>query len=425
MITWISSFHTANATEPYKKMKFSIKIIISTLVAVSALILASCSKSGSNTEDNSKRKVMILYSAGFNSLQSNLQTNIKELKQGWLPTKNNGQDVVLIVSKPMNGSYSNQTSPVLIRMYKSGKNVVMDTVKVYAQGRKLVEAESFRSIMQDIKSLYPASGYGMIFSSHATGWLPSGYYSNPEYYEASGVKRRTIGQEVYIENSITRSAEMEVEDMASAIPYKLEYMLFDACFSGCIEVAYALKDKVDVVGFSQAEVLSEGFDYTTMTETILKNKAPEKVCEKYIERYLAKTGSWQSATISAVRTSKLGALASVCKTLTAKYKDAIYSLDYNTVQPYFGGDKFYFFDLEDIFLKAGATESEKASLENALNDCIIYKGTTGQYYSAVDASTHSVDIFSGFSMFLPSVPGNYLKNFYKGLSWNTAIGLVN
>ena len=215
------------------------------------LALSSCGKDSTET-DNTDRNVMILYSAGYNSLSSYLQKNVSELKEGWLPTAKNGQDVILIVSKPVNGSYASQTSPVLIRMYGKGTEVVMDTVKVYAQGRSLVEKESFRSIMQDIKSLYPAKGYGMVFSSHATGWLPAGYYANPSLYESGEqARRKTLGQEVYVENSVTKSQEMEIEDMAAALPYKLDYLLVDACLAGCVEVAYAFRDKVEAIGFSQ------------------------------------------------------------------------------------------------------------------------------------------------------------------------------
>lgn len=398
------------------------------MIIACAVAFTACSKSNGSKEDDSQRSVMVLYSAGFNSLSSNLQTNIKEMKQGWLPTKKTGQDVVLIVSKPRNGSYSQQTSPYLIRMYKKDTQVVMDTIRTYPVGKRLIDTEMFRTIMMDVKSLYPAKSYGMVFSSHATGWLPTGYYANPEYYENLPVQgrfgKRTIGQEVYIEGGSTKSDEMEVEELASAIPYKLDYLLFDACFAGCVEVAYALKDKTALVGFSQAEVLTDGFDYTTMVRRILKEKDPAKVCEDYISLYELKTGDLRSATISAIHTSGLGNLASVCKTLCNKYRDQISTLDWKKVQPFFGGEQYWFFDLEDIFLQAGITAEEKASLESALNACVAYKGTTGQYYSATDARTHKVNVFSGFTMYLPSVPGDYLRDFYKGLSWNKAVGLV-
>ncbi len=401
-------------------MKTSAKILL--LAALAAIGFASCSKS-SSSEDETNRKVMILYSAGFNSLSSYLRTNINELQQGWLPTKKKGQNVVLIVTKPLKGTYSNQTSPLLIRLYKNGTKAIMDTVKTYAVGRKLADVESFKSILMDIKSMYPAKSYGMVFSSHATGWLPSGYYSNPQYYEANSVMRRTIGQEEVVEQSVSRSLEMEVEEMAAALPYKLDYMVIDACLAGCVEVAYAFRDKVDKMGFSQAEVLSEGYDYTTMVERLLKNNAPEKVCEAYIDLYMAKTGAYRSATISLVKPSAMGNLASVCKELAEKYRTQINALDYRTVQE-FGGTKHWFFDLEDVFVKAGATTDEVKKLEAALADCIVYKGNTGQYYSATDASAHPINIFSGFTMYLPSVEGDYLHNFYKSLSWNKAVELV-
>ena len=138
----------------------------------------------------------------------------------------------------------------------------------------------------------------MIFSSHATGYLPSGYYTNPNGYKfkksamlrSRGIPApvpyiepdfdpslpmvKSIGQDQVGPSNGRVSYEMELADFAEAIPMKLDYILFDACLMGGIEVAYELRGKCGQVGFSQAEVLAEGFDYKKLTQHLLQREVP-------------------------------------------------------------------------------------------------------------------------------------------------------
>jgi hypothetical protein len=96
------------------------------------------------------------------------------------------------------------------------------------------------------------------------------------------------------------------------------------------------------------------------------------------------------------------------------------------VQPYFRSYHHWFYDLEDVFLKAGISDTEKRNLEQALGDCIVYKAATPTFYlnNYGAGSGFNIDIYSGFSMYLPCNGSPYLDNFYKSLAWNKATGLV-
>ena len=112
----------------------------------------------------------------------------------------------------------------------------------------------------------------MIFSSHATGYLPSGYYTAPYSYkfqDKSGMMYRggyrafqsqpvpyhapehdpslpevkSIGQDQVGNYGSYQSYEIEIEDFAKALPMKMEYILFDACLMGGVEVAYEIREK--------------------------------------------------------------------------------------------------------------------------------------------------------------------------------------
>ena len=131
------------------------------------------------------------------------------------------------------------------------------------------------------------------------------------------------------------------------------------------------------------------------------------------------TSSERSATISIVDCGKLDAVASVAKNLFEKYRSEIASVNPSKVQGYFRNGRHWFYDLEDILIKSGASESDIKALSDAISASILYKGATPSFLDAFDI-TH----FSGYSMYLPCNGSEYLDNFYRTLSWNKATALV-
>lgn len=395
------------------------------------------------------RKVMVLYSAGYNSLSRFLQSDIEELSEGWLPKDRRSDDVLLVYSHltDRSGDYNTRTSPVLFRMYcNDAGEAVRDTLIVYGDNTISSSARQLSDVLSYIKDTFPAKSYGMVFSSHATGYLPSGFYAKPDKYQFTpaisyrqGMKKgwsispvpyfeitqdpdlpavKSIGQDVY--NSM--SYEITLQDFADAIPMKMDYILFDACLMGGIEVAYELADKCAKVGFSQAEVLAEGFNYTTLASHLLGNKTksdPTSVCKDYFDQYINQEGVYQSATISLVDCNNLEPLAETCKVLFEKYSDRIISISPGNVQRFYRSSHHWFYDLESILENAGVTDSELQQLKDAIDGCIIYKGATPNFMNEFAIKT-----FSGFSMYLPSHGNSELDKFYKTLAWNSATGLV-
>ena len=418
------------------------------------LVLTACD--GWNTDKDSIRNVCIVYSAGYNNLSPDLTEDLDDLAtKGYVPKKK-AQDVLLVVSRhtadARGADYKTLTAAYLYRLYKQNGKVVKDTLFSLEPGISMLETDAMRTLLSKAKDKFPADHYGMIFSSHANGWLPAGFYANPGDFNKSSAQRRapriaapdifslygtpgvirtkSIGPEFYYEpEGTTRlSTEMDIDDMAAAIPMHLDYLLFDACLMGGVEVAWALRETADYVGFSQAEVLTEGFDYTTLASHLLQSTPdPAAVCDDFYNHYEKQTGEYHSATISLVRTSELEALAQACKPLFEQYRTEISMLKASEVQG-FGGTRHYFYDLADILRKAGATDSELANLQTALDRAIAYKATTGQYYS-VYGGTFTINAFCGLSMYLPSSSAvstgkAYLDAYYRTLGWNQAAELV-
>ena len=392
-------------------------------------------------------KVILLYSAGFNNISSFLKDDIEEFKQGMLP-RHNSENVVLVYSHfPTKGGYNTPSSPTLVRLScKKDKTVIADTLKIFPEGVISASADQLENVLSYINEHFPAESYGMVFSSHATGYLPTGYYQNTENSSSIIEWSATVGRELtavpYIEpeydpsrpmvKSIGQdqvgtygnylSYEINLDDFASAIPMYLDYILFDACLMGGIEVAYELKDKVGKVGFSQAEVLAYGFCYETLTQHLIGSATPdlEGVCHDYFEQYETQKGVYQSATISLIDCSRLSPLAEGCKGLFKKYSERLDSLDHTQVQGFFRDNKHWFYDLESILINAGISEDELSDLHQRLDDCVLYKAHTPKFMDDFDIHT-----FCGFSMYLPCQGSESLNTFYKTLKWNRDTGLVN
>jgi hypothetical protein len=398
-----------------------------------------------------ERKVLLLYSAGYNSLRGYLLDDIKDLKHGWLPGNGCNEDIILVYTHTpeRNAQYNNPTTPYLIRLYQ-GKNgaPIADTIKTYSSSTTSSTAAQLSTVLSDVRESFPSGSYGMIFSSHGTGYLPSGYYSNPNSYiyndpgsfrrsrtqavpspvpyiepetDPSLPMTKSIGQDVVGPSGNRFSYEIEIQDFAKAIPMHLDYILFDACLMGGIEVAYELRDKCSLLGFSQAEVLAEGLDYNTLATHLIQKESPDvlSVCNDYFIQYDRQSGVHRSATISLVDCSKLEPVAEVCRELFPKYRDVIRTMDYRKVQRYYRDNKHWFYDLESIMTEAGADAEEIARLQEALDRCVLYKGYTPSFMSEFNINT-----FSGFSMYLPSHGSSELDRFYKTLQWNMATGLV-
>lgn len=416
-----------------------VKRLIWTLLAV-LLVATACSKdagfemgiSGADSASRSSseraysmpsRRVMVMISAGYNSLSGYLSEDLKDLESGYLPEGTYfNADVLLVLARlPKSaGDYASPSAPVLYRLWanRSGE-VQRDTIQIWGGDTQLCTRETIHEALSTTQKKYPAQSYGVVFSSHGSGWLPPEYYTDPSKFEPSSGSLwslRSIGQD----KTPTGGTEMSLEDFADAIPMHLDYCLIDACLSGCVEVAHALKGKADIVGFSPTEVLADGFDYKNITTHLFARPLdPVEVCREYFAYYNAQSGSSRSATITAVDTRKMDALEAVCKELFEAYRPILKTMSGGNVQGYFRYDRHYFYDLRDILVQAGISEQEKARLDAALSQFIVYQAATDYFLSI------PLKRVCGLSMYLPSMGSTYLNKYYKeNISWNQATELV-
>lgn len=414
----------------------------------------------------SDRKVFILYSAGHNSLSGELLSDIRDLYRGTeFHTDNPKADAVVIYTHSGSSASSSESYLIYPHLDRHG-DFVCDTLRTWPGTTVSASAKTLNEVLVMIKDKFPADEYGMLFSSHCTGFLPEGYYAGSKQIESSasaaahkagGGPARTGRRNIqdpegvpYTEPEripglpLTKSIgqdreqntvyEMRLEDFAEAIPMKMKYIIFDACLMGCAEAVWQLKDKTEYIIASPAEVLSDGMDYITMVSYVHHRPEAdlEGFCRNYFEHYDRLSGAMRSATISLYDCSAADHFARTCAKIFDAHRERLgelYMTEKDDIQRYYTYDYHWFFDIEDIVVHLGCTDDELAEFREALGRVVVYKAATEMFLTSNASYPYPgfvIRNYSGMSMYLP-IPDSqaaFLNSYYRTLGWNKAAGLI-
>jgi len=477
--------HNTHSIMNTHKTLLLVRILLSlTIVGAGLSGLVSCNSPLDNTpSESSYEKVFIYCGLGHNNLSSYMRTNLSDLEAGILPGLNDSRAIVAYCHNygssetySANPDSSDFEPPVLLHIYRYQGKAQVDTLKVYSDRPNSAAPDNFKTALEDAVNLFPSEHYGMLFSSHATGWLPKCYIStgeNADYAAALGLPIYT-GQSSdsvsdpadYSPFPLTKSAgafyyhngykldkpsEIDLRDFAAAIPLKLDYIIFDACLMGNAESVWELKDKCNYLVVSPSEVLAQGMVYETLSWNLLSGSRAEleTVCKEYFERYDVLSGYDRSATISLVDCSKIENLASVFAeivssnsenykrytqrdsipssrdergglSVSAYYQKVTNELNSrrSSIQGYFYDSKAYFYDLRSVAKHICTDEALLSELDAALEECILYHAETPAFFT-----TQLTDC-CGLGVYLPHEDLKKLNAYYRKLDWNNATRLV-
>lgn len=408
------------------------------LLPAFCLVLLSVSCEGvsetppSRTEKN---RTLLIYMAANNNLSANAVANLESLKQGYIPEDEG--NIVVYYHIP-------DQAPLLLYLNGAGGSVAVDTAYRFPSMNSATSS-ALASAMNVTKTLFPAKDFGLVLWSHATGWLPEGAYADAMYgarkisgtVQAGGTPFGSGDEKLVkldfdamrgISYGKTRSfgsddgVEMEIADLASALPYKVSFIIFDACFMGGIEVAYQLKDSTDYLLFSPTEVISTGYPYDKIAQPLFADTPDlQSVAEEFYNYYDSQSGTMRSATVSLVRTSALEQVAVEAAALFETYRDNLPLLNKNNVQGYFrDASTPFFYDLEDFMTKLAGSAEAIASFRIALDQAVVYKATTPYFINLpIDEAR-----YSGLSTYIPDPADQDLLDYYATLAWNLRTGMV-
>ncbi|MCR4859561.1 MAG: hypothetical protein K5910_02730 [Bacteroidales bacterium] len=398
-------------------------------ILIAGLLFAGCNGI-ERPYEGTYDQVLIYCGLGYNNLSGNLLKNFSQIQEGILPGLSYDKAIVAFCHTANGSDYGTPNPPRLIRLYRgSDGQPKADTLKTYDSNMIGASKEAIRTALDDIAQMFPSRHYGMLVSSHGTGWLPGGYDSGDE----SSSVRQLIPEPDrpwpptkaicnHFEGSSKNVRWLEFSDFVDAIPMKLDYLVLDACLMGTVEVAWELKGICDYLVFSPTEIMDSGMIYTTLSWDMLSGGEADlrTYCEEYYNYYESQSGSYRSGTITLVDCSRLEYLADAFAAIVQAHRSEIETAIYKQVQRYYyssSGLRF-FYDLRDLCDKVGATEAEMARLDAALAECVLYHAETPTFFDL------SLERCCGLSVYIPDPLRVRLNAFYKTLSWNGKVALV-
>lgn len=296
---------------------------------------------------------------------------------------------------------TNSTNSYLLKIKPDAdeNRIVSDTVKVFNSSNPS-DANFLHNVVQYAQTEFSAQSYGLILWSHATSWAPpSGQLKTFSFGEDSG-------------------KEMDIIDLKNALPNNLEFLIFDACSMGGVEVLYEFKDKAKYIIASPTETLSESFPYQNIVPLLFQpSDQLTAIAQAYYDHYNSFTDDLRSASVVLVKTGELAGLASQMKALILsqkKYGDQFISvgvqrLDYTANFPVPN------YDFGD-FLNHNFSATDLTAIDQQLGKVILYKAATPSFLGV------PIRTFSGLTSYIPYQDDKNLT-YYKKLQWYTSAGL--
>lgn len=249
-----------------------IKRILCIILALFALILCGCKKSGGADEGQGGEKLsytLMIYMCGstLESKNGNASKNLAELLSADIPE---GVNIVI------------QTGGAK-RWYTEGISA-LSTDRYTVEGGKLVmrerisrllnfgEAQTLSDFTAWAAQNYPAEQYGLILWNHGGGSLGGVCYDENFANDAL-----TLAE-------LDSALSSAVESMGC----KFEFIGFDACLMATYETAYVLKQYAANMIASQELEPAGGWDYVSLAQNLGKDGFYEEILQGYAQKSASK-----------------------------------------------------------------------------------------------------------------------------------------
>jgi hypothetical protein len=352
-------------------------------------------------------RTVIVYMVADNNLDYFALKDLNEMEQGWSPSLDG--NLIAYVDRAEGAS---PPHPVVYKIeHDTAAAIASPIKKVYAEHSSVVP-DIMRRVLSEIISDYPAQSYGLVLWSHGTGWLPAGVASGGSKGGGQGgatVRPQSFGKD--------GDEEMSIADLSRALPCRFDFIIFDACYMGSVEVAYELRSNADYIIASPTEVLSAGYPYEEIVDRLFDKPVDYAgVAHRFFQSYSALEGAMQSASVSVVKTAELDGLAAAFRTLMS---DTAHLCPVNSgeVQRLSAHDDIPLFDLGSFAAMLSTNTDAREEFNKHIHSAVAFKEATEKF---LDSFT--ITDFSGLSIFIPDTLTTSYHDFYKTHAWFRASG---
>ncbi len=399
---------------------------------ISVLMLAACSDDTPGlTPAEKNERTILAYLAANNNLDGYIQQNVIWMYQGLARQKK--QSTLVIYYKPSSsnpsirqaeilvyktdgyGNINNQ--PALADSLQNFRNIVAQADVHTAIAGVSTDAAVMEANLKEMQTIAPALSYGLLFGSHATGWLEG------EPVHNSGISTFSIGVDgVYVINLPEFAQTMERSFSNST----LDYIAFDACMMGTTEVCYELRNATHYCLVSAMETPADGIPYHRLMDDLFSaNVNWTSVCSNIIS-YNRSEGLW--GTFAAVDCTKMEELAEAVKNQLTTHIEELNALDYTTIQQFgvtssYASDfKYFSFDVAEV-IKALNGGSLPQDFKQILDETVVAQDCIDTFNQWPYDIITDKDKFCGIGMYLPTLVNRSWNNYYRSsIAWYKAAG---
>lgn len=296
----------------------------------------------------------------------------------------------------------------------------IELVDTYNEGDS-ASSEIFAKVINRVYELYPAESYGLIFTSHGTGWLPANNYPD---------SNKTIGLDNNTGDLNNPNSEMEISDLAKAIKdNQFDYIILEACLMSGIEVAYELRDKTKYILASSAELIAPGFNpiYAKAHHYLMNTDIElEEALKLFANDYYAFVNSYadpvyRSTTLSITKTKELESLALMVKDIYPTAENSV--IDMDAIQHFDRTSSEIpsrFFDFGH-YTKQLVSADKYTQIQSLLTKIIVWKAATPTFFdNLLKYNGFKIDHHSGLTVYAPQLKYPLLNESYKQMAWYKA-----
>lgn len=385
---------------------------IGRLSVIAAVFLAvlSCSVEKNGLEEElvyNDGHTLIIYMMGNNGLSTFMDNNLTKI----LKTAPEALDHGKIAIFYDRGNYTRLTE-----LYKTEEGVVKQRILMQWAPAEVssVDPEFMSSVFSMVKEQLPSESYGVVFSSHGGGWVPSDifdlYLEQDRTVFSTGVSTKFFGQDGL--------SCMEIPDLAAVLSdLSPDYIVFDACLMSSVEALYDLRNVTDYIVASPVEVDGAGFPYEDFLPMLfLEHSGPLKVCEAFASRYASSFGA-----VSLIDCGMLTNLALKMKKVLASASSS--PADISGIQAFDGFNTHLYFDLMDYVRSLGADSSLVEDFASVLSQVLLYEWHTDVLMTEYgNEGPYDVKSCCGITCHVPQQSAPQTHKAWLGTAWATAIG---
>ena len=286
-----------------------MKYLLTLLVPL--CIFTSCHHDNGSDDNTPADRTVIVYMVAENTLSNYAKPNIDSMVVGSKSISSKNNLIVYVDSADKSGN-----KPCIMRLSGGKKEIV----KQYDTDPISSDPAQMSSALKWIIDKYPATSYGLVLWSHASGWL-----MEDSLAYAGAKRRRAFGVDNGMNSSGTNNGNWinipSLAKLLSTMP-KFEFIFSDCCNMQSIEVAYELRNVCNHLIGSPAEIPGNGAPYRLVVPDMFKTSGyADAIISDYFNTYssnLSQSIPNESVMLSDIKTEGINDFASLTRTYIAK-----------------------------------------------------------------------------------------------------------